>query len=158
MTPPARFDLIVRGGNLAVGDSVARIDLGIRDGRILAIAEQLEDASHIIEAQGRLVLPGGVDAHCHMDQPVYGAVCADDFASGTLSAACGGNTTIVPFAMAEPSSPLPQTVARYRARAEEHALIAHHVLLGDPAAARNAMRTHILAGNERRLMGIAEHR
>jgi GntR family transcriptional repressor for pyruvate dehydrogenase complex len=42
--------------------------------------------------------------------------------------------------------------------AEEHALIAHHVLLGDAAAARNAMRAHILAGNERRLMGTSEHR
>jgi dihydropyrimidinase len=78
----------------------------------------------VIEAPGRLILPGGVDAHCHMDQPGYGGVaCADDFRSGTLSTACGGTTTVIPFAMVRPSDPLTQTVASYRARAQGQALI-----------------------------------
>ena len=120
-----RFDLVVSGGLLATGEAVA--DIGIRDGRILAIADRLEDAARIVDAQGRLVLPGGVDAHCHMDQPSYGAACADDFASGTLSAACGGTTTVFPFAMAGPADPLAdslaETVAAYRRRADGKALI-----------------------------------
>ncbi|CCV03858.1 Phenylhydantoinase [Mesorhizobium metallidurans STM 2683] len=120
---PARFDLVVRDGLVAAGDATVRADIGIRDGCIRAVAERLEDTAQIVEAKGRLVLPGGVDAHCHMDQPNYGAVCADDFRSGTLSAACGGTTTIVPFAMAHASDPVAETVAAYRRRAEGQALI-----------------------------------
>ena len=71
-----------------------------------------------------LVLPGGVDGHCHMDQPSYaGTACADDFRSGTTSAACGGTTTVIPFAMAGRHDPLGQTVAAYRRLAEGKALI-----------------------------------
>lgn len=121
--PGARFDLVVRGGPVMWAGGVAEIDIGVRDGRILALAERLEDASQIVDAGGRLVLPGGIDSHCHMDQPSYGAACADDFRSGTLSAACGGTTTIVPFAMAGADDPLARTVAAYRARAEGKALI-----------------------------------
>ena len=118
----ARFDLVVSGGRWA--DDRPPIDIGIRDGRIIALAERLEDAAALIDARGRLVLPGGVDAHCHMDQPSYGgAACADDFRTGTLSAACGGTTTIIPFAMGEPADALPGTVAAYRRRAEGEALI-----------------------------------
>lgn len=119
----ARFDLVVRDGLVTVGDTTARVDLGVRDGCIRAIAERLEDATQIVDAEGRLVLPGGVDAHCHLDQPNYGAACADDFRSGTLSAACGGTTTIVPFAMAHASDPLAETVAAYRLKAEGQTLI-----------------------------------
>jgi dihydropyrimidinase len=120
----SRFDLIVQGGQIVSADRVFTGDIGIAGGRIVSIAEKLEDAAQVIEAQGRLILPGGVDAHCHMDQPSYGGVaCADDFRSGTLSAACGGTTTVIPFAMARPSDPLAQTVASYRARAQDQALI-----------------------------------
>jgi dihydropyrimidinase len=117
----SRFDLVVRGARLGAGAALA--DIGIADGRIRAIADRLDDADRLFDAGGRLVLPGGVDAHCHMDQPSYGAACADDFQSGTVSAACGGTTTIIPFAMAGPQDPLPETVAAYRRRAHGKALI-----------------------------------
>jgi dihydropyrimidinase len=124
VTSGARFDLIVQGGQIVSGDCVFTGDIGIAEGRILGIAERLEDAPKVIAAQGRLILPGGVDAHCHMGQPSYGGVaCADDFRSGTLSAACGGTTTVIPFAMAQPSDRLAETVASYRARAHGQALI-----------------------------------
>lgn len=120
----ARFDLVVRGGIVAGETGVQEIDLGIRDGRIAARAPRLEDATRVLDAAGHLVLPGGVDAHCHMDQPAYGwAACADDFVSGTISAACGGTTTVIPFAMAGPEDALAVTVAAYRCRAEASAVI-----------------------------------
>lgn len=117
----SRFDLVLRGCDLDASGDLR--DIAIGDGRILAIEDRLDDAAAILDAGGRLVLPGGVDAHCHMDQPSYGAACADDFASGTLSAACGGTTTVFPFAMAAPSDPLPQTVASYRERAAGKAIV-----------------------------------
>ena len=74
-------------------------DIGVRGGRIVALGEKLATGRTEIDATGRYLLPGGVDAHCHMDQPMAGgARMADDFESGTHSAACGGATTVIPFA------------------------------------------------------------
>ena len=98
-----KFDTIIRGGTFANAAEVAKADIGIKDGRVAAIAEHLGDADHVIDATGRLVLPGGIDAHCHLDQPQApglaskGAVMADGFRTGAISAVFGGTTTIVPF-------------------------------------------------------------
>ena len=93
------FDLVVRGGTVATAADVFRADIGVREGRIAALGEDLPAGREEIDASGRLVLPGGVDAHCHLDQPTGdGSVMADDFLSGTRSAACGGTTTVMPFA------------------------------------------------------------
>jgi len=103
----ARLDLAVRGGTVATASDIVRADIGIRDGRIVAIAEALSDARETLDASGLLVLPGGVDAHCHLAQPTYGGVaCADDFESGTVSALCGGTTTVMPFATQGPGGGL----------------------------------------------------
>ncbi len=92
-------ELVIRGGRVAVGDDWAACDVGIDDGRIAALGDGLKGRT-AIDAAGRWVLPGGIDAHCHLDQPVWGgAGNADDFESGTISAAFGGTTCIVPFGM-----------------------------------------------------------
>ena len=71
--------------------------LGIDGGKIVQIGGDVERAERTIDASGLLVLPGGVDVHTHLDAPgAYGST-ADDFASGTVAAACGGTTTIVDF-------------------------------------------------------------
>ena len=96
----AEFDTVIRGGTLATAADVFVADLGVRDGRIAAIGNALGRGAEEIDARGHYVLPGGVDAHCHIDQPTTdGTVCADDFSSGTIAAACGGTTTIIPFAL-----------------------------------------------------------
>ena len=123
----ARLDLVVRGGTVVAHGEATVQDIGISGGRIVALAEHLEDAETLIDACGRLVLPGGVDAHCHMDQPSYGAACADDVRSGTRAAACGGTTTVIPFAMAIVAASLAATVAAWRERAQPQALIDYGV-------------------------------
>ncbi len=65
----AEFDLAVRGGLVAGPFGAARCDIGVRDGRIAALAERVSDAARVVEADGLLVLPGGVDAHCHIEEP-----------------------------------------------------------------------------------------
>lgn len=93
------FDLIVRNAKTVTAADVFTCDIGIRDGRIVAMAEGLQGATREIDAAGRYVTPGGIDSHLHLDQPTGdGSVMADDFLSGTRSAACGGTTTVIPFA------------------------------------------------------------
>ena len=93
------FDLIVSGGTIATASDTFQSDIGITNGRIVALAEGLNGAKATINAAGKMVLPGGVEAHCHIEQEsAAGIMTADDYRSGSISAAFGGNTTIIPFA------------------------------------------------------------
>src|SRR4051794_14749666 len=102
------FDLVIRNGTIATAADVFNAEIGIRDGRIAALGTGLGAGRQEIDATGLLVLPGGVDAHCHLDQPTTdGSVCADDFHSGTISAACGGATPGIPFSAPMKGDSLP---------------------------------------------------
>ncbi|MBM3520331.1 MAG: amidohydrolase family protein, partial [Alphaproteobacteria bacterium] len=86
----AQLDLVVRNGTVVTAADSVRCDVGVKDGRVALLGEGLRGAREI-DATGRLVLPGGVDSHVHIDEtPFYGVTCADDFESATRSAACGG--------------------------------------------------------------------
>ena len=131
-----RFDLIIRNARAATAADVFDCDLGISGGRIVALAERLSgDALQEIDAQGRFVTPGGVDAHCHLDQPMLPPVkMADDFVTGTRSAACGGTTTVIPFAAQAKGQSLRAAIDDYHARAEGRASVdyAFHLIVSDP--------------------------
>lgn len=95
-------DLVIAGGRVALESGWAACDIGIDSGRISAFATGLTGRQSI-DAAGQWVLPGGIDTHCHLDQPVWGgAPNADGFASGSMSAAFGGTTCMVPFGMPGP--------------------------------------------------------
>ena len=131
------FDVIVRDADIATVADRYRADIGIRDGRIVAIAQNLSgEAAETIDARGRLVTPGGVDAHCHFDQPTSdGSRFADDFFTGTRSAACGGTTTVIPFACQQKGHTLQEAVDDYHRRADGKAVIdyAFHLIVADPS-------------------------
>ncbi|MEX0591561.1 MAG: dihydropyrimidinase, partial [Xanthobacteraceae bacterium] len=94
----AKFDTVIHGGHVVTAAEMADCDIGIRDGRIAELGENLGAAAEMIDATGRLVLPGGIDSHVHLAQPSGpGIVMADDFESGTRAAAFGGNTMVMPF-------------------------------------------------------------
>ena len=129
------FDLVIRNADVATASDRYRADLGVRDGRIVAIGEGLAAAERELDAEGRLVTPGGVDAHCHLDQPMTdGSKMADDFLTGTRSAACGGTTTVIPFACQMRGQSLIDAVADYHQRAEGKAAVdyAFHLIVSDP--------------------------
>src|ERR1700743_3976998 len=118
MSASVAYDLVIRHGEIVLPDGVKVTDIGVKDGRIEAIAPDLPAGRREVSAEGRLVLPGGVDSHCHMDQqPWEGKATADDFHSGTLSALCGGTTTVVPFAMQMRGQSLRDIVHDYHERA-----------------------------------------
>ncbi len=134
----AQFDLVVKGGRIGTASDVFTADIGIKGGRITALAESLEDG-RIVDASGKLVLPGGIDSHCHFDQPAApdGSRNADDFYSGTRSAATGGTTTIIPFAQQLKGQSLRAAVQDYHAKAAGKPVIdyAFHLIIADPSAA-----------------------
>jgi dihydropyrimidinase len=130
-----QFDTIVAGGTIATASDTFQADIGIRDGRIMAIGHGLGDAAEVIDATGLQVLPGGIDSHVHVSQPSGpGIMMADDFASATRSAAMGGNTTILPFCLQEDGLSLRQAVEAYRAKADGqcHIDVSFHLIISNP--------------------------
>jgi len=114
----------VRGGTVVSATDVVAADVYLRDGRIVAVtaagAPYDESPGVVIDASGCLVLPGGVDTHTHLENPSLGVTrSADDFATGTVAAACGGTTTIVDFVKKESDSTLYESFMRRKARATE---------------------------------------
>lgn len=127
-------DLAIRGGTLVTASDQYQADIGIRDGRIVQIAQTVT-APDEIDARGLLVLPGGIDAHVHLDQPTSdGTVMADGFESGTRSAAAGGNTTVLPFAMQIKGTSLRSCVEDYHTKAKGNCFtdVSFHLVISDP--------------------------
>ena len=131
----SEFDLVVRDGTVVTASDRHECDVGIRDGKIAALGRSLGSGSEELDAAGKLVLPGGIDAHCHIEQmSSFGIMSADDFYSGTLSAAFGGNTMIIPFAAQHRGQSLREVVDDYHACAAPKAVIdyAFHLIVSDP--------------------------
>ena len=129
------FDCLIRGGTVANAADTFSCDIGIRNGHIAALGQDLGEAREVIDAAGKLVLPGGIDSHVHLAQPSGpGIVMADDFESGTRSAALGGNTTVLPFCLQEKGQSLRAAVTAYRAKAEGqcHVDVSFHLIIADP--------------------------
>lgn len=132
------FDLIIQNGTIATASDVFRASIGIRDGKIVQIGENLTGARRVIDASGKYVLPGGIDSHVHISQPSgEGIVMADDFASGTLSAVFGGNTTIMPFCLQQKGMPLRSALTEYHALADGECYtdVSFHLIISDPTDA-----------------------
>ncbi|QCI63780.1 dihydropyrimidinase [Phreatobacter stygius] len=129
------LDLAIRGGTVVTASDTIRCDIGIRNGRIALLAEAVTGAARTIDASGLLVMPGGIDSHVHLDQDSGPDVTmADGFESGSRSAAAGGNTTIIPFAMQIKGRSLRACVTEYHAKAEGQSLIDYgfHLIVSDP--------------------------
>ena len=114
----------------------AECDVGIIDGRVAALGRDFSDADRVIDATGKLVLPGGIEGHCHIEQQssVGGVMSADDFYTGTRSAVFGGTTTTLSFAQQIPGEPLRKTVQDYHECARPKAVIDYgfHLIISDP--------------------------
>ncbi|WP_296432557.1 dihydropyrimidinase [Rhizobium sp. UBA1881] len=131
------FDTIIKDGTVVTASDTFRSDVGIRDGKIAALAASLDGADEIIDASGLYVMPGGIDSHVHLAQPSGdGIIMADDFASGTLSAAFGGNTTVLTFCMQEKGATLRESLKAYHAKAEGECFIdvSFHLVVTDPTS------------------------
>jgi dihydropyrimidinase len=134
MTEPA-YDLIIRGGRVATASDVFEADVAITGEVIAAIGHGLGPAKREIDAREKLVLPGGVDSHCHIEQlSAAGIMNADTFESATRSAAFGGTTTVISFAAQHVGMQLREVLEEYHALARKGAVIdyAFHMIIADP--------------------------
>ena len=124
---------LVKNGTVVTALDTIQADVLIEDGVISAIGRALsaESADRVYDAAGKLVLPGGVDVHTHMEMPFGGTVSADDFESGTTAAAWGGTTTIVDFAIQPDGTSLPATLEQWWRKAEGKAVVdyAFHMVI-----------------------------
>jgi len=129
------FDLLVKGGTVATATDTFQADIAVRNGRVVALGHDLGDARRVIDASNLLVLPGGIEAHCHIEQESSTMLMtADDFYSGSVSAAFGGNTTFLPFAAQHRGQNLRDVVKTAHERAGPKSVIdyAFHLIISDP--------------------------
>src|SRR5205807_7492518 len=99
-------------------------DIGVKNGTIVALGQGLAAGAREIDARGKLVLPGAIDSHCHIEQKSSaGVMCADDFYSATVSAAFGGTTTVIPFAAQHRGESLRAVVEEYDEAAGPKAVV-----------------------------------
>jgi len=129
------YDLKITNGTVANSAETFNADIGISDGKITAIGKTLGDADRVIDASGKYVLPGGIEAHCHIEQESSsGLMTSDDYYSGSVSAAFGGNTCFVPFAAQHRGQSLKEVLDLYHGRAKPKSVIDYsfHLIISDP--------------------------
>jgi dihydropyrimidinase len=95
------FDTIIANGRVVTATDTYTGDVAIGNGKIAVIGQNLprDNATRVIDAAGKYLLPGGIDVHTHLDMPFGGTTSADDFETGTRAAAFGGTTTLIDFAI-----------------------------------------------------------
>jgi dihydropyrimidinase len=93
--------LLIKNGTLVTAESTFKADIGIKNEKIVSIGLNLEPSAdtEVVDAQGKMVLPGAIDGHTHLAMPFGGTISTDDYFAGTRSAACGGTTTVFDFVL-----------------------------------------------------------
>ncbi|HYM77039.1 MAG TPA: dihydropyrimidinase [Candidatus Dormibacteraeota bacterium] len=129
------FDTVIQNGSVVTATDTYKADVAIKNGRIAAIGADLpvENASRIVNAEDKLVLPGGIDVHTHLDMPFGGTTSADDFETGTRAAAFGGTTTLIDFAIQYKGQQLRQAFDTWMSKASSKAVCdyAFHCIVTD---------------------------
>jgi len=123
--------LLIKGGTLVTHEESQKADLLCDNGKIIQIGADLSAPdAEVIDATGKLIMPGGIDPHTHMQLPFMGTVAKDDFASGTAAALAGGTTTIIDFVIPSPQQSLLEAYQQWRDWSEKaHANYSFHVAI-----------------------------
>jgi len=104
------MSLLIKGGKIVNADRTFNADIFVQDGLIKEIAPNIDPATktnaRLIDATGKIVIPGGIDPHTHFQLPFMGTVAIDDFFHGTRAALAGGTTTVIDFVIPSPGESL----------------------------------------------------
>lgn len=123
---------LIKGGTVVTASDKYLGDVFIAEGKVAMIGNDLPvTADKVIDATDRLVVPGGIDAHTHLDMPFGGTTSVDDFLTGTTAAAFGGTTSIVDFAIQEHGNSMRQAWETWMGKAAGKAVIDYgfHMIL-----------------------------
>ncbi len=126
------MDLLIRDGKLVTAKTTFKADIAVTNGKISAIGTKLkpERDTEIVDAKGKLVLPGAIDGHTHLAMPFGGTISTDDYFAGTRAAACGGTTTVFDFALQGQGEKMDDTVKRRDALASVDAAVDYSFHIG----------------------------
>jgi dihydropyrimidinase len=117
---------VIQNGTCVTASDTFAADVWLENGKIAALVQpgtSLGQADRTVDASGKLVIPGGIDAHTHLDMPFGGTTSIDDFDSGTLAAAFGGTTTLIDFAIQKKGGTLREALDGWHQKAEGKAHI-----------------------------------
>ena len=133
---------LIKNGRIVTAVDDYHADILIEDGKISTISKSLDIAADkVIDAKGKLVIPGGIDAHTHMDMPFGGTVSADDFETGTRAAAHGGTTTIIDFAIQSKGQEIREALDIWHKKADGKTAIDYsfHMIVTDLPRSKRAL-------------------
>jgi dihydropyrimidinase len=125
---------LIKNGRVVTAVDDYTADILIEDETVSVIGRSLDmEVDRVIDASGRLVIPGGIDPHTHMELPFGGTQSSDDFFTGTRAAAFGGTTTIIDFAVQYKGESMIEAVDNWHAKAEGKTCIDHsfHLITTD---------------------------
>jgi len=129
------MDLLIKDGTIITAKSTYKADIAVTGEKISAIALNLKPGKNtkIVDAKGKMVLPGAIDGHTHLDLSFGGTISSDDYYAGTRSAACGGTTTVFDFVQQAKGEKMLDAVYRRNALAMKQAAVDYsfHIGVGD---------------------------
>lgn len=128
------MDLLIKNGTIVTSEETYIGDIAVKDGKIVCIGTDLKvDAKKVVDATGKLVLPGAIDVHTHLAMPFGGTVSADGYLSGTRAAACGGVTTVFDYPIQRKGKGIVETVQERKDMCDPEACIdyAFHCCITD---------------------------
>ena len=111
------MDMVIRNATLVTHKETFRGEIGIQAGKIAKIGERISEGVITIDVSGKLIFPGIIEAHTHMETPVKGYVSSDDFSTGTKAAAAGGVTTIIDFTIQAKGQSLKESIEERKRQA-----------------------------------------
>src|SRR5258706_4039906 len=127
--------ILIRNGTVVTAETSVAADILVEGEKIRAIGPGLppQNADRVIEASGMLLLPGGIDAHTHLDMPFGGTTSSDDFETGTRAAAFGGTTTLIDFAIQAKGTRMRDALDTWWKKADGRAVIDYglHMIVTD---------------------------
>ena len=126
------MDLLIKGGKVVTAKTTFKADVAVKNGKIVAIGNGLkaEKDTEVVDARGKLVLPGAIDGHTHLAMPFGGTISTDDYYAGTRSAACGGTTTVFDFILQNQGEPMLDSIKRRDALAAPDAAVDYSFHIG----------------------------
>lgn len=129
------MDLLIKNGTVITAGGRFKADVAVKDGKIICIGSELapSEGTQTVDAAGKYVLPGAIDAHTHLAMPFGGTISSDDYYAGTRAAACGGTTTVFDFVLQDFGETMVDAVKRRDALCSGNAAVDYsfHVAVKD---------------------------